>query len=844
MTDAIVGQGRLFTLKDTDAQYSTATFEDIVALAASEMDQPPARNPKDHWWAVFVDTPHPQARSIRWHRDNPGSRSTMFWVDIDEGDPTFDQVYAVAAEIAQGHEFLLYTSRSHGEIREDGTTKRKYRILFPQVSKIPPAAYKHFARALNDRVLALGLTPDRATEKAAQICYLPNAGPEYRYYHHRGPRLDVGGEHFHWWWFAAQKSFAAEELERERRVIRDETNRSPVAAFCRKHGAAEMLGLLGFETCNGVDWHWPGQTTKSFGTKVDDDDRGWVTASESVKGRIGRANGDAYDLFVRWTLEAGGTVEQAETYSRACLEEDDKRRFGAATTDHGYHLWQAMDWVDGRPHSERARLQVEEARRKEAEQARAIEQQAHDAEAKRWGGDWVSQVPIPVKPTALEWLAWHAPGVIGEAVRARAPKSARFSLVPHMLGALAALTHLGQGKFVSRRLQHITPVALMLFQVGDSGSGKGDGTAAFYELVNSVSEPNRVKAKKVKTFASGQSLTDYLTHHSGDVFMVQNEGGADRSAGKGDKNFESLIAVVTDAYTSFENGIEITHTKSDDKEAKFIEHPTVAALMSSTPGKLFASISNADGESGWLGRNLFIKLPSTRTNLEARPVTVPPEVIGVLDRINMVNPPLVNSGHPQVWDGKHGSFHLMQFSEEANAILNEFTHFCDDVNQDERRSLLERSVYARASEAVARLATVVALSDYRQGVPTITAEHATWSRMLVEQSLGFVTSKMETMTDEEATPASRIRDAVKRYFRRTEMSTEYRNGWGPAGYRKDVDGRTMIGASRLSQRIKDNCGVSSRQAREELQGLVEDEVLAEVQAVAGARVVKWFKLAE
>lgn len=839
--DAIVGRGRTFTLKDTAEQYHTVSFEDIVGLAQSELQAAPCHHDKDHWWAVFVDSPHPNARSIRWHRDNPGARSTTFWVDVDDGDPSFANVVAVAAEISQGHEFLVYTSRSHGEQREDGTIKQKYRILFPHIGYIPPTAYKHFAKVLNDKVVELGLVPDRATEKAAQICYLPNAGPQYAFHYQPGPRMDIGGDHFHSWWFAAQRAFAGEELERQRRFIREETTRSPVAAFCRRHGASEMLAVLGFETCNGANWHWPKQSTNSFGTKVDDDDRGWVTASESVKAYMGRANGDAFDLYTRWVLDQGGTLEQAAEYSKQCLEAEDKRRFGAASSDHGRQLWEAVDWIDGRPHSERARQLAEEARKAEAEHARQLENEAHNAERKKWGGDWLKTVPIPVEPTALEWLAWHAPGIIGEAVRARAPKSARFSLVPHMLGALAALTHIGQGKFVSRRLQHITPVALMVFQVGDSGSGKGDGTAAFYELVNGVSEPNRIKAKKVKSFASGQSLTDYLAHHSGDVFMVQNEGGADRAAGKGDKHFESLISVVTDAYTSFENGIEITHTKSDDKEAKYIEHPTVAALMSSTPGKLFSSITSSDGESGWLGRNLFVKLPSTRTNLEARPVEMPRSVIEVLDRINMVNPPIQNSGHPQVWDGKHGSFHLMQFSEEATAILDAFTHECDDANQDSRRGNVERSVYARAAEGAARLATVVALSNYSQGVPTITAEHATWAKMVIEQSLGFVTSKMENLVEEDSTPASRIRKAVERYFARCDTSQEYANKWGPTGFKRDMDGQVVLGANALSRRVKDGCNVSSRQAREELQGMVEDEVLVEVQALASVRMIKWYK---
>ena len=828
--DCIVGQGRLFTLKDTEERYVTASFEDIVRLAAQEEQAQPCHDDKDHWWAVFTNANHPQARAIRWHRENPGARNTVIWVDIDEGDPPWESVVHAAQTIAQGHEFLIYTSRSHGEAREDGSTKQKYRILFPHITNLPMHAYKHFAKVLNDKVASLGLIPDRATQKASQICYLPNAGPRFQWHWQRGPRIDLGGEHFHWWWFEAQRDFAQAEKERGRK---DERSRSPVGAFCRKHDAASMLDLLGFETYDGVNWHWPGQTTSSFGTKSDEDGRGWVTASESVRTYLGRANGDSFDLYARWVQDQGGTEEQALEYAKQCLQAEDDWWFGAATIDHGAKLWAGVDWIDGVAFSDQAKAEMAKQRQSEAAEAQEVMDAAHQAESLKWGGDWVRRVPIPIKPNALEWLAWNAPGVLGEAVRARAARSTRLSLVPNLIGALAALTHIGQGKFVSRRLHHITPVALMLFQVGDSGSGKGDGSSAFYELIRMV-DPVKMKAKRVKSFASGQSLNDYLMHHGTDVFIMQNEGGADRKAGKGDKHFESLMAGVTDAYTSFVHGIEITHTKSDEKAASFISHPTVAALMSSTPGKLWDSISNADGESGWLGRNLFLKLNSTATNLKMAESPYPPTVSEHLNKLNEILPPIPNTDHPSVWNGSEAAFHVVHFTEEANRLLDQYTSDCDKLVVDPRRGVVERAIYARAAEAVARVATAASLATpERQIDATIVA----WSRLLVEQSLEFVTGHLDSLVGDES-GTNKVREAVSRLFERAEAGSGRK--WHPSETRRHPDGHLMIQASSVRRRLKDNTGEPARVIKEELQGMIEDEMLVEMDDIGKTKTVKWF----
>ncbi|MBG6206265.1 hypothetical protein IWQ49_000912 [Labrenzia sp. EL_126] len=352
--DFITGDGRKHTLKGTGSVYQTGTFEHIVQLARSEATAPGGR-PKDSHWAVFHNHDGPNARSVHTMTgEGIKASNTCTWLDIDEGDPSLKQVLEFAMAVANGHQFLVYTSKSNGEVRSEdqvnletewvgkkGTVKRKYRILFPHVSNIPLDTYRFFSKALCDHAEKHGLIPDRKVTTPTQLCYLPNAGQEYHFHVGEGPRMDLCGEHFRWWYHAASNLHSEHKAEQEiRGPSKDEGARSPIGAFARKHPTDALMEMYGFDSHNGEHWHHRDQTTDSYGTKLNQDGRRWVTASATVEKLVGRKSGDGFDLYT--AFECDGDEVKAMAYARQCLAEEDDRHYGAATVEHGIQVYKEL----------------------------------------------------------------------------------------------------------------------------------------------------------------------------------------------------------------------------------------------------------------------------------------------------------------------------------------------------------------------------------------------------------------------------------------------------------------------------------------------------------------------
>src|SRR5690606_6581289 len=128
----------------------------------------------------------------------------------------------------------------------------------------------------------------------------------------------------------------------------------------------------------------------------------------------GARSGDAFDLYRHYNC--AGSTEQAETYARSCLAEEDDKRYGAATSDHGRSL--APDGFltcGGVAHpltlealSQRQSLIAQESEQRN-EEALRLREHLEEQEKRRWSGDWLRDVPYEVRADALEWAAWHAP---------------------------------------------------------------------------------------------------------------------------------------------------------------------------------------------------------------------------------------------------------------------------------------------------------------------------------------------------------------------------------------------------------------------------------------------------
>jgi len=104
----------------------------------------------------------------------------VLWADFDDDKecpsycpPKLPDLAEQVETIIGGADYELYNSR--------GATKdmQKSRLLIPLSEPLSGADWMLAQEILNDRLEALGIKPDRATERAAQLCYLPNRGKLY-----------------------------------------------------------------------------------------------------------------------------------------------------------------------------------------------------------------------------------------------------------------------------------------------------------------------------------------------------------------------------------------------------------------------------------------------------------------------------------------------------------------------------------------------------------------------------------------------------------------------------------------------------------------------------------------
>lgn len=379
--DFITGTNRFDSHVKSGEPYAVGRFEDIVMLAKAENEKPEPHSPKDHYWAVPVKCSHAMSRSASWlKREDPNTQVSMVWADIDRGDPSWDQVWHFANTVANGGEFLVYTSRSHGEIRTEddvcevtglvdkaGTKKQKYRILWPlaEESLLNVVNYTAAAQAIIDYAQEKhGLTCDPVVRTVTQLCYLPNRGTEYLYFHSPSfTRLSLRDHFLIPYIEKVMETEHAEELAAAQRRAdfeangKQETAMSPIAAFRRKHPATpEMMEWLGFDTVNGVDWRMAGGG--SYATQIKDDGA-LYTLSSTVGALGGKQAGqgwyfqDVYYLFMHRMGWAEHPSEHEDgqysirEYANQCLQEERKTIMGDATPEHGKQVWENCQTING-----------------------------------------------------------------------------------------------------------------------------------------------------------------------------------------------------------------------------------------------------------------------------------------------------------------------------------------------------------------------------------------------------------------------------------------------------------------------------------------------------------------
>ena len=267
-------------------KYQTITLAEIEAMVKS-----PQSVQKDQaQWAIF-STLKSRIHSEQREQGQFGA----LWVDIDEKPVGNLSVIKTMRRILPGVGFISYTTKS-------ATNENpKCRVIIFLASLCSGEDYVLVQKKLNDRLEAAGIIPDRKTEAAGQICYLPNRGAMYQY--HIEPGKPCEWETVFCDELAAEKEaqrlvnlalLERREQSRQKTIQRMESGTiSVIDAYNQAHSVEDCLRAYDYQQ-RGNRWTSPLSSSGSPGVSTEDNK--YISSHESDRETVG-AFGDPFRLF-------------------------------------------------------------------------------------------------------------------------------------------------------------------------------------------------------------------------------------------------------------------------------------------------------------------------------------------------------------------------------------------------------------------------------------------------------------------------------------------------------------------------------------------------------------------
>lgn len=169
----VSGQGQFHTANPeakNPKPYDQITFDEITSMVKNPVDVPKADAP----WALFSSVHGPLARSADYQREN--GQFHALWLDLDEVGPIPPEGIADCISMIVGADTQLIVYNTKSATPEN----QKCRVIIPLAEPCPGKDFEVYQRILNNKT-SKEFPPDRKTETANQICYLPNRGAHYEY---------------------------------------------------------------------------------------------------------------------------------------------------------------------------------------------------------------------------------------------------------------------------------------------------------------------------------------------------------------------------------------------------------------------------------------------------------------------------------------------------------------------------------------------------------------------------------------------------------------------------------------------------------------------------------------
>ncbi|MCK5663715.1 MAG: hypothetical protein KAI17_09525, partial [Thiotrichaceae bacterium] len=253
------------------------------------------RNKTQAQWLIVSTL---QSRNFKLQEEQ--GKFYMLWADLDESPLPIHIVKKHLISIIGAYQFEIYTSRSATE------DNQKARILIPLKTPLNGGDWVLCQQALNDALDALGATPDRASERTAQLCYLPNRGEFYDSKSNREGKLLDPLERFEQ--VIEQERLAIESAEQEVQVRRAKAkkrktelkytgneNSDLIGAFNDAYTVEDILIQAGYSQRGNTFCH-PNSASGSYSASVKDGRVHALSTSDPLYSN-GKGAHDAFSAF-------------------------------------------------------------------------------------------------------------------------------------------------------------------------------------------------------------------------------------------------------------------------------------------------------------------------------------------------------------------------------------------------------------------------------------------------------------------------------------------------------------------------------------------------------------------
>jgi hypothetical protein len=271
-----------------------------LAEVRAKLETPQKTEKAEAQWAIFSTLP-----SREHNEQREKGEFFALWADIDDtGGLTLAETFSRAFD-ALGCNLWAYTSRSATP------DNQKARLIVPLAESVPGALFVTMQAILNEKLEAVGLTTDKANERAGQLCYLPNRGEYYKSLAEDGIgplepsrwKDEIDEHHQREKDAQAARERAQAERKAKAQQMMDGGQLSVIDAFNLSYDLPSMLETFGYER-KGPRWLSPNSESGIAGVEIDSKGKTWFSAHASDAG-IGTATsngslGDAFDLFVHY----------------------------------------------------------------------------------------------------------------------------------------------------------------------------------------------------------------------------------------------------------------------------------------------------------------------------------------------------------------------------------------------------------------------------------------------------------------------------------------------------------------------------------------------------------------